>query len=97
MISTQVCFVSSHLTHMAFFILAHIFQCFGHIYSDPPNGQNGDSNLVIFSMSYPSSLGPKPPGIFPLDSPHLVTSEAIYNHKSTGVQKEKIASAVNGF
>lgn len=68
---------------MALLILAHIFQCFGHMYSYLLNGQNEDSNLVIFSMSYPSSLGPKPPGIFRLDSPHLITSEAIYNHKST--------------
>ena len=97
MISSQVNSGSSHFNHAALFILAHIFQCFGHIYSYPFNGQNGDSNLVIFSVSYPSCLGPRPPGIFPLGSPHLVTSEAIYNHKSTGAQEEKTGSTVNGF
>ena len=45
--------------------------------------------FFIFTMSYPSSLGTKPSGIFPLHSLHLVTSEAIYNHKSTGAQEEK--------
>lgn len=66
------------------------------MYSYPLNGQNGDKNLVSFSMSYPSSLGPKPLQIFPVDLPHLEMSEAIYNHKSTQAQEEKIALTANG-
>ena len=82
---------------MAFLHSSSFFpSVFGHIYSYPRNGQNGDNNLVSFSMSYPSSLGPKPLQTFPVDLPHLEMSEAIYNRKSTQAREEKIALTASG-
>lgn len=91
------CILAPHTSPPSFFHPHSYFSMFGHVYSYPLNEQNGGSNLVIFSMSYPSSLGPRPPGIPSLDSPHLGASEAICNPKSIEAQEEKNATSVNGF